>query len=293
MSNSTVRKVDTAMDVIQRRLDIQILTRGRVVFIGLGGIGSPLVENLAIFCAGLSSGIPIRMVLCDGDAFTPENTYRVNVPAFTNKAVAWAAELSERLCVPGLSVRPVPNYVTGANRSDIIRNGDCVLLCVDNHATRRLVSNRVGQLRDAVLISGGNDGVNDRQSGTYGNVQVYVRAAGRDVHGAPLERFHPEIAHPTDKNPDELDCLALAAGGEPQLGLANLACASLMAAALLRLMMPATSERMYDEVCFDIHQAIASPRWLTGPRRLPEALATRGPARSRNHSRANRRRSAR
>ena len=79
---------------------------------------------------------------------------------------------------------------------------------------------------------------------------------------APLDRFHPEIAAPPDRNPAELDCLELVTSGTPQLLFANLAIASAMANVLLRLLM-CHDEQSYDEVCLDILEATCVPQWLS------------------------------
>src|SRR5262249_60475714 len=87
------------------------------------------------------------------------------------------------------------------NVGQLIRNGDHVLLCVDNHPTRKLVSDHCGTLANVALFSGGNEGVEPpRERGTYGNVQVYLRKGGRDLT-VPLTRFHPEIANPKARCP--------------------------------------------------------------------------------------------
>lgn len=268
-----------AMQMIQRKLDTRLLSRGRVVIIGLGGVGSILVQNLIVFLAALAGEIKIRLLLCDGDAFNQSNAYRVDIPEFANKAAAWCGELCRRFPVPGLSIRAIPKYLSADNQHEIIQEGDVCFLCCDNHATRKLASDRVKSLKNAVLISGGNDGVNETQNGTYGNVQVYVREKGRDCHGVPLEAFHPEIADPEDRNPDELDCLEMAVAGEPQLGFANMAVALYQCTALLRLMMPPPGERMYDEVCFDLLAAEASPLWISGPQFEPKPRKTKRPRR--------------
>jgi hypothetical protein len=106
---------------------------------------------------------------------------------------------------------------------------DLVFLCVDNHKSRKLVSARAGRLRDCVLISCGNDGVENGRTGTYGNVQVYIRRSGRNVTN-PLTRFHPEIARPVDKRPDEAGCMELAASAA-QIGITNVAVAAASLAA--------------------------------------------------------------
>jgi molybdopterin/thiamine biosynthesis adenylyltransferase len=252
------------VDKIRRGLRTDLLTRGRVVVVGLGGIGLIVTRYLVLFLAAFRDD-EFRVLLCDGDQFEPGNRYRMDVPDFDNKAVAVAASLAPTLGRPGLHLRSVPEYVTAKNVKRLIQPGDVVFLCVDNHATRKLVSDHCRRLADVVLLSGGNDGVEDGQSGTYGNVQVYVRQGGVD-RNPPLDHFHPEISSPADRNPAELDCMELAADGAPQLLFANLAVASTLCNALLRLLMDGT-QRMYDEVCFDIAEAISTPHWLLAPPR--------------------------
>lgn len=252
---------ETPIQAIRRQLRVELLTRGRVVIVGLGGIGLILSRYLTLFLASFAEE-EFRLLLCDGDAFEPANRYRMDVPDFDNKAAAVADQLSQLFGRSGLHLRWIPEFVTPANLEQVIQTGDCVFLCVDNHATRKLVSDRCRQLSDIVLISGGNDGVEHGQQGTYGNVQVYVREAGRD-RTAPLDRFHPEIATPLDHNPAELDCMEQAAAGTPQLLFTNLAIASAMANALLRLLM-CGDRPIYDEVCLDIVEATSVPQWLKG-----------------------------
>ncbi len=134
-----------------------------------------------------------------------------------------------------------------------------MLLCVDNHATRRTVSRRVSALCDALLISGGNDGVGADSSGTarhgtYGNVQIHVRSAGADLTPS-LERFHPEIATPADRSPAELACTELLAS-TPQILFTNLAAAS---AILNALLLALSGELHYPELAFDIRAGRMRP----------------------------------
>jgi hypothetical protein len=142
-----------------------------------------------------------------------------------------------------------------------------VLLCVDNHATRKLVSDHCGTLPSVALFSGGNDGVEPpRQRGTYGNVQVYLRRDGKDLT-APLTRFHPEIANPAGKLPTELSCVELAAS-TPQILFTNLAVAS----ALLNAFFAYGCGRLtYQEVKFDVLEARMLPQLPLDA--VPEPLA--------------------
>jgi hypothetical protein len=200
-----------------------LITSIHIKVIGLGGIGAPVAQAMAQF---LSFQAFAKMLwLIDGDIYEERNRERVLFEGCDNKAVAKAQELA-RAIGGGLTILPVPEYVTPRNVRHLIEEGDVVFLCVDNHASRKLVCNRCRRLRDVVLISGGNDGIEDGRAGTFGNVQVYLRQAGRDVTN-PLTRFHPELARPKDRRPDERGCAALAQAA-PQLLFTNLSVASAM-----------------------------------------------------------------
>ena len=257
----------SAIEQIRLRMNPDVLLRGRVVFIGLGGIGMFLSKSVVTFMAGLQQalntdlGEQVSVLLVDGDEFAPSNTYRMDVPAMGNKAVVLGKEMLEKF--DALKIRWKPEYVTPDNIDSIIQDGDVVLLAVDNHKTRKLVSDHCQGLDDITLISGGNDGVDDGLRGTYGNVQVYLREDCTDLT-APITQYHPEIANPADKSPHELSCLELEGTGIPQLSLVNLAVASAMANALLRLLMPVAGERQYDECALDILDAVSQPHWISG-----------------------------
>lgn len=242
-------------------LDTDLLTAGRVSVIGLGGIGSILATYLTMFLAALRDST-VRMLLIDGDAFEERNRERMDVPELGNKATAWCRVLLGKFGRPRLSIRPVDSFVRTDNVEQIISERDVCFACVDNHATRKLVSDRCQMLSDIVLISGGNDGVEGGQRGTYGNVQVFRRRGGVEM-SPPLTRFHPEIREPSDKVP-EVSCADLAATTAPQILFANLAAASAMLNALYRILRVDQKDPMYAEACFDILEAKMVPHWL-GP----------------------------
>jgi hypothetical protein len=100
-----------------------------------------------------------------------------------------------------------------------------------------------------VLLSGGNEL-------TDGNVQVFVRANGRNVT-APLTAFHAEIAQPPDQSPGELGCGALVDEGQPQLLFTNVAVASALLNAFYTVVV--LGEPEYDEVYLDIRRARMVP----------------------------------
>ena len=194
------------------------------------------------------------MWLVDGDSYEERNRERVVFQSYDNKAVTKAREFAT-VTNGRVTVVPVPRYVTSGNARSLIEEGDIIFLCVDNHATRKAVSNRCGKLGDITLFSGGNDGIEEEQEGTFGNVQIYLREGGRDVSNS-LTRFHPEIARPGDKNPAQVGCAVLAAQTAPQLLFTNLAVASAMLGAFYSWLHGKLS---YEEVYLDISLGQMTP----------------------------------
>ena len=227
-------------------LECLLADESRLKVIGLGGVGCIVLQYLAVFLKSLDQ--PLRLVLIDGDRFEPANSRRMTFPKVGNKAEVKAAEVAGLLEASPVAVAAVPEYVTPDNVGRLLRAGDTVFLCVDNHPTRKLVSDHCGTLESVALFSGGNEGVvPPRERGTYGNVQVYLRRDGRDMT-APLTRFHPEIAAPRGKLPTEMSCVELAVH-TPQILFTNLAVAGAMLSAFFA---HCCGRLAYQEVKFDI-----------------------------------------
>jgi molybdopterin/thiamine biosynthesis adenylyltransferase len=235
-----------------------------IKLIGLGGVGGITARYLAMFLASI--GRAIRLVLIDGDSFEPSNATRMFFSDYGNKAATTRRELLDRLADSPLMLTAVEEYVTPENIDGLIRNGDIVILAVDNHATRKLVSDFcTDHLEEVCLISGGNDGVGRDASGretrgTYGNCQVYVRRAGRDVSPS-LTRHHPEIRDPEDKHPSEESCTELVES-VPQILFTNLAAAS---AILNAFWLFCCTALHYSELAFDIADGLMRPISLPSP----------------------------
>jgi molybdopterin/thiamine biosynthesis adenylyltransferase len=250
------------------RLALERLTTGRLVVVGLGGVGGILARYLIKFVAALDVA-PVRVLLVDGDVFEERNRDRMDFAYHGLKAEVVCERLSEEYGRPGLHLRPVIRFVDRDNVGEIVRAGDRVLVCVDNHASRKVVSDHSERLDAVTVISGGNDGVEDGQRGTYGNVQVYIRREGAERSPA-ISRFHPEIAEPADEVPGP-SCVDLAATTAPQILFTNLAVASHMLNAFYRCLQADDDAGdsdardvagMYHEVCFDIHEGRAVPHRL-------------------------------
>jgi ThiF family len=225
--------------------------------VGIGGVGAIVVRYLAIFLAALNR--PLRLVIVDGDTFEESNASRQMFAYAGNKAEVVREELLENFAGTDLTIEAVAEYVTPENVDRLIREHDIVLAALDNHKSRLLLTERCLALDDVTLISGGNDGVGEEdgiiQRGTMGSIQVHHRRAGVDVT-PPLTRYHPEIAAPADKRPDELSCLELQAS-HPQLLFTNLMTASCILNALMLHVCDGALH--YSELSFDVADGVMRP----------------------------------
>lgn len=207
-------------------------------------------------------------MLVDGDEYEVKNATRQAFGRLGNKAEVTAEEL--RAQFPELVITAVPAYVAAEGLTahedharltvpinQVVQEGDWIFLCVDNHATRKLVSDHAQTLREIRVFSGGNDFQD-------GNVQVFVRKSGNNLF-PPLTVHHPEIATPEDKAPQEMSCEELAAAGTPQLIFANQMAAALMCAAFWAEL---NRQLRAAEVYFDL---VAKTNGTQGPAALPVA----------------------
>jgi hypothetical protein len=256
-----------------------------VKVIGLGGIGSIVARYGCVFLASVAGarGVNVRVVLVDGDSFEPSNTSRMLFSRMGNKAAVLREELAERFAQTRLSVEAMEEYVTRDNIARLVRKRDLVLLAVDNHATRKLVSDFcAGQdgwpgLDEVCLISGGNDGIGPDSTGrarrgTYGTCQVFIRRRGKDLSPS-LTRHHQEIRRPADNPPGEKNCLEVVASAQQNL-LTNLLAASSMLNALW-LHLCGEGALRYSELAFDIAEGLMRPVRSAGEARsLPRSSET-------------------
>lgn len=246
----------------------------RFVLIGCGGIGGQLAPNLCRLLHGTRQ--PAHIVVVDGDEYELRNKGRMRFRELQNKAAEMARDLADEFG-DLLTIEPVSEFVAQANIATILQENDVVFVAVDNHATRKLVDDHCDRLADIAVISGGNDGVEGDQQGTYGNVQISHRKEGIALTGS-LQRFHPEIREPGDRSPDAMSCEELAQSGAPQLLVTNVAVASAMLSAFWAL---SNDTIDYEEVYVEISRNRVVPVSRTPPPPEPDARATpAGAARS-------------
>ena len=231
--------------------DIKEKIEGRPVkIIGLGGIGCPVSLYLSKFLYGLNSSSMIYLI--DGDEFELANKERMAFTEIGKKALIKEQELAE-FFGERVNYRSISDYVTHTNIQNLINENDIVFLCVDNHKTRKLISEFCERFSDVLLISGGNDGIEDGKTGTFGNVQVYWRENDKNRTNS-LIQFHPETMDPKDVSPgdEKEESCAVLVKRVPQLAFTNLAVASAM---LNTFFIWASGKLNYEELYLDILKA--------------------------------------
>lgn len=215
----------------------------KCVVVGLGGIGSALVDPLARFLNFWEPKETHRLLLIDGDIYEPKNLER---QAFdeegieVNKAEYHADRLTNLF--ERLSVSFSSEFINMDNVSEYIDEGNAVFGCLDNHATRKVIQEHCLLLNNSLYISGGNELYD-------GNVQVHQRIDGEDIT-VPIWTMHEEIKYPTDKSPEDMSCQELMSV-EPQLLFTNFMVAAMMLNAFF-VFKDRKGKAPYSEVYFDI-----------------------------------------
>jgi molybdopterin/thiamine biosynthesis adenylyltransferase len=212
-----------------------------ISIVGLGGIGSILSNTISRFVnSDTKDNEPKKIInLIDGDDYEIKNLNRQEFSRFGNKAQSKLSELRGKF--NNIEYKDYPVFVDNETISQIIKNHDLVFLAVDNHKTRKLVSDYAKNLNDITIISGGNE-LED------GNVQLYIRKDGKDITPS-LTDYHPEIRNPIDKLPNEMSCEELQ-HSEPQLYFTNLGVATFMAFTYYNVL---KEKNNYSEVYFDMN----------------------------------------
>jgi len=232
--------------------------------IGLGGVGGIVARYLSVFLRDY----PCRLVMIDGDEFEPGNASRMLFNGLGNKATVIANELMSNAgdsAGRNMSLLAINSYVNKNNIKQLIQTGDILIMAVDNHTTRKLVNDYCAKLKTIVLISGGNDGMEEADGkvhrGTYGNVQIYIREKGKD-RSPSLVKYHPEIGDPKDKHPDDKSCGDLMVS-VPQILFTNMQVATSI---LNTVLLYTSGELHYSEVAFDVADALMQPVPIPAPK---------------------------
>jgi hypothetical protein len=166
--------------------------------VGIGGIGW-IVSFMLGFSFNFST-VPHRVNLVDGGIYKPDHADHEFFLKLNNKARAQQEHLARLFS--NVAFRSVPYYLSEARGEKVlpvhgvVSDNAVVFLCVDNHKSRKLLSDHCESLHNATLISGSNDG------GSLGFVQVHIRRNDRDIT-PPISFQHPDIESPDDYSPED------------------------------------------------------------------------------------------
>jgi len=187
-----------------------------IVIVGLGGVGSILCDNISRYL-NYTDGINTSINLVDGDYYENKNSARQTFVRLGDKATVKSTELNYKFS--NVNFQDTNEFINEDNVSSIIHENSIVFLCVDNHISRKIISDYCQTLNNITVISGGNEY-------TDGNVQLFKREGGINVT-ASLTEYHPEIEFPEDQSPEDMSCEELSKS-EPQLLFTNLTVATIM-----------------------------------------------------------------
>jgi len=210
-----------------------------ITIIGLGGIGSILSNTISRYINTRDNITQPIINLVDGDKYEFKNTKRQEFNGFGNKAEIKCAELKDKFTSINFVDHSV--FVDENTISSIINENTIVFVGVDNHRTRLIISEYAENLKDIVIISGGNEL-------TDGNVQVFIKKDGVNITPS-LTDYHPEIENATDKLPNEMSCEELS-NSKPQLYFTNFMVASYMCAAFYNII--ENNNYNFSEIYFDL-----------------------------------------
>ena len=131
------------------------LLRGRVAIVGLGGLGGAVCEMLGRIGIG-------RLTLIDGDRFADSNLNRQLLSSTESLGQLKAEVAARRLgqVNPAVICRPVPEFLTGDNGTDLLDGATVAVDCLDSIPARLLLQ-KVCKPLGIVLVSaaiGGTSG---------------------------------------------------------------------------------------------------------------------------------------
>lgn len=113
----------------------QRISLGRILVVGLGGLGSPA----ALYLAAAGVGV---LGLCDGDCVEMSNLARQILHGSSDVGRSKVESASETVhsLNPEVKVVMHPNFLTDENMDEILQDYDFVLLCTDSLESKYLIA---------------------------------------------------------------------------------------------------------------------------------------------------------
>lgn len=190
------------------------------LLVGAGGTGSVLAEALLTWLVATFGDDGFLLGIVDGDHVEEGNLARqlfrphmLEMP----KATALARKLDHRAVIGKVA------WLDDENVTELIQDGDTVIIAADNYAVRKRIAQRAKDLDNVRVINAGNEE-------GHGTLQDWIRSGGIDLL-PPIDAFHPEITSGAGVDPSALSCTELAAlpGGGQTLAANFMSAAWVMA----------------------------------------------------------------
>jgi hypothetical protein len=198
----------------------------KIIIVGLGGIGSWLIEPLIRYCLHETQS-NCEFVFIDGDHYSHSNQTRQSVhPKLMGMNKASAAALRMRQYFPGVNIKEVPEFLTESNMELINSFGHLIVFnCCDNNYCRKILAERFEKISDnmSVLFTGGNEV-------TDGNSHVHVVGHRATNITDSVLKSHPEIKDASNgEDRGAMSCQQLAnMPSSRQVVITNFWCAAIM-----------------------------------------------------------------
>lgn len=231
----------------------------KIVYVGCGGIAVNLAEDVAriLFNIANKEGNEevFDIIYVDGDLIEDKNLERQFFPDVVgfSKSEALQAMIEDRWEHPNLRYQSISSFFNEETirifTKSWFKAPIIVFSCVDNNATRVFLEEQLCNLKDAILINGGNDE-------TSGQAQVFIRQKGKDLLPR-LTELDPEITVNEGGIPEDGHCLENGVS-EPQTALVNKAVATAMLM-LFRKVFPLGGPPEINEIRIDIDAGKMSP----------------------------------
>ena len=158
----------------------------RIVFIGLGGIGSWLVEPVLRYFQPVCA----TALFVDGDFIEAKNLARQSFAQSELRGTkADCLVWRMRAMFPDHKLNPFSAYVIAANVEHFVKEGDVVFLSPDNHAVRRVVSDEAQKRKNIVVFTSGNELYD-------GSCHVYIKTRGVELSKSFMARHPAEVDPP-------------------------------------------------------------------------------------------------
>lgn len=192
--------------------------------IGLGGVGSNLVEPLSRFIYFNSPDIPL--ILLDGDTYELSNQARQLFDPSAD-GLNKAQYHGQKLQSYGLNVTYYPHYLSADYLQNTVKKCQCPLIiaAVDNDATRNLILKHLSQNHtDFFWVSPANGTVEEGNS-NHAQVLFWGRVDGQDI-GLDPRALYQNLRSPMDFIPRKNSCIEKAAS-DTQIITANVMASAL------------------------------------------------------------------